>query len=74
MAELCHAGENKHFASENKVLMKSLHIAPAVHQLGDAQRWVHASNVFISNHLLPRNFAEFVAKLPDVRTCPLMVY
>ena len=47
-------------------LIKPLHIAPTAHQLHDAQRWVRASNVFILNHLLPRNFAELVAKLPDV--------
>ena len=45
-------------------LIKPLHI---VHQLRDAQCWVCASNVFILNHLLPRNFAEFVGKFPDVR-------
>ena len=46
--------------------IKPLHIAPTVHQLRDTQRWVRALNLFILNHLLSRNFAEFVAKLLDV--------
>ena len=49
-------------------LIKPLHIAPIANQLYDAQHWVRASNVFILNHLLPMNFAEFVAKLADFRT------
>ena len=40
-------------------LIYPLHIAPTVHQVRDAQRWVRASNVFILNPLLLRNFAKF---------------
>ena len=50
-------------------LIKPLHIAPTAHCTRNAQRRVHSSNVFILNHLLPRNLAEFVANLPDVRIC-----
>ena len=67
--EFHHAGENKHFADENKVLksIEPLHFV-SVHQLRNAQGFVCASNDFILNHLLPRNLAEFVAKLRDVCT------
>ena len=45
---------------------------PNAHQLCNAQRWVRASNVFILNYLLPRNFDEFVSKLPGVHNHLLM--
>ena len=45
--------------------IKPLHIAPALHTRRSALH-VCASNVFILNHLLPRNLGKFVANLPDV--------
>ena len=62
-------------------LIKPLHIAPnPEHQLCKAQGWVHTLNVSflitccqeILLNLLPRNFVESVAKLPDVHTCLLL--
>ena len=37
-------------------LIYPLHIAPTAHQVCGAQRWVCASNVFILNHLLLKEF------------------
>ena len=76
--ELHHASENKHFAGENKVL-KSIDQATAywayyaAHLLHDAQSWVSGSKVLILNHVLPRNFDEFVAKRLYVRICLFFV-
>ena len=55
-------------------LIKPLHIATTSHYARDAKRWVRTSNVFILNHLLTWNLAEFVVNLPDVPTRLLLLF
>ena len=77
MAGLRHAGENKHFAGDNKVL-KSINQVTAycTYCASIAQRSALSACIkyFYLNHLLPRNFAAVVAKLPDIRTRLLVFF